>query len=73
MSDLGLLTYYLGLKVHQSAHGITVNQAAYAVKLLDKAGMVLVVGIRRVGETRECFVLPTICSVFSDVLINKQN
>lgn len=39
MSDLRLLTYYHGFEVHQSARGITINQAAYAAKLLGKAGM----------------------------------
>lgn len=39
MSDLGLLTYYLGIEVHQSVHGITLGQAAYARKILEKADM----------------------------------
>ena len=39
MSDLGLLTYYLGLEVHQRPGVITVCQAAYATKLLERAGM----------------------------------
>lgn len=33
MSDLGLLGYYLGIKVHQ-------DQAAYALKILEKCGLV---------------------------------
>ena len=56
--------------------GITkcVLQAGDTVLLWkDDWDSMLVVGIQRVGETRECFVLLTICSVFSDVLINKQN
>jgi hypothetical protein len=38
MSDLGLLSYYLGLEVTQGATGITLRQAAYAAKILEKAG-----------------------------------
>ena len=40
MSDLGLLNYYLGLEVTQSSHAITLCQAAYVDKILEKAGMV---------------------------------
>ncbi|XP_025819724.1 uncharacterized protein LOC112895929 [Panicum hallii] len=39
MSDLGLLSYYLGIEVHQSDSGITLRQAAYADKLLERGGM----------------------------------
>jgi hypothetical protein len=39
MSDLGLLSYYLGLEVSQGAAGITLRQTAYAAKILEKAGM----------------------------------
>lgn len=39
MSDLGRLTYYLGMEVKQDASGITLSQTAYAGKLLEKAGM----------------------------------
>jgi hypothetical protein len=39
MSDLGPLSYYLGIKVKQGAQGIQVSQSGYAMKLLDKAGM----------------------------------
>jgi hypothetical protein len=39
MSDLGLLTYYLGMEVKQASGRITLCQSAYASKLLDKAGM----------------------------------
>ena len=39
MSDLGLLSYYLGLEVTQGAHGITLRQSAYANKILEKAGL----------------------------------
>lgn len=39
MSDLGLLSYYLGLEVSQGADGITLRQGAYAAKILEKAGL----------------------------------
>jgi hypothetical protein len=39
MSDLGLLSYYLGLEVKQGAAGITISQSAYEVKILEVAGM----------------------------------
>jgi hypothetical protein len=39
MSDLGLLKYYLGLEVNQTPDGITVSQSAYALKILEAAGM----------------------------------
>jgi hypothetical protein len=40
MSDLGLLTYYLGIEVTQSSGKIFLCQSAYANKLLERAGMV---------------------------------
>ncbi|OAE24024.1 hypothetical protein AXG93_4079s1130 [Marchantia polymorpha subsp. ruderalis] len=39
ISDLGCLGYYLGIKVKQQPRRITLSQAAYAAKLLEKAGM----------------------------------
>jgi hypothetical protein len=39
MSDLGLLSYYLGIEVKQKSGEISLCQSAYAVKLLDKCGM----------------------------------
>ena len=39
MSDLGLLSYYLGIEVRQGPGGIEISQSAYAQKLLEKAGM----------------------------------
>ncbi|MBE3102865.1 MAG: hypothetical protein IMZ40_01355 [Bacilli bacterium] len=39
MSDLGLLSYYLGIEVRQGPSGIDISQSAYAQKLLEKAGM----------------------------------
>jgi hypothetical protein len=35
MSDLGLLSFYLGIEVRQNSNGITLNQAAYARKILE--------------------------------------
>ena len=39
MSDLGRLTYYLGMEVCQSDWGITLNQSRYALRILEEAGM----------------------------------
>ncbi|XBI71622.1 hypothetical protein VPH35_065793 [Triticum aestivum] len=39
MSDLGLLSYYLGIEVDQRPGQIIIAQSAYAGKLLEKAGM----------------------------------
>lgn len=40
MSDLGLLSYYLGIKVVQSSKRITLYQTGYAEKkILEKMGM----------------------------------
>ncbi|KAL9281401.1 putative RNA-directed DNA polymerase [Arabidopsis thaliana] len=39
MSDLGLLSYYLGIEVTQHSEGITLNQSRYALKILEEAGM----------------------------------
>jgi hypothetical protein len=39
MSDLGLLSYYLGIEVGQTARSITLRQSAYAEKLLERSGM----------------------------------
>jgi hypothetical protein len=39
MSDLGLLSYYLGIEVKQDANGITLCQSSYAAKILEVAGM----------------------------------
>jgi hypothetical protein len=40
MSDLDLLHYYLGIKVKQSVSRILFSQAAYAMKLLERCGLV---------------------------------
>lgn len=39
MSNLGKLSYYLGIEVRHERGYIELNQAAYARKILDKAGM----------------------------------
>jgi len=39
MSDLGLLSYYLGIEVKQGDDGIVISQGSYAVKILENAGM----------------------------------
>jgi hypothetical protein len=39
MSDLGALSYYLGIEVKQSADAVKLGQRAYALKLLERAGM----------------------------------
>lgn len=39
MSNLGYLSFYLGLEVSQMGHVITLKQSAYARKLLKNSGM----------------------------------
>jgi hypothetical protein len=39
MSDLGFLHYYLGIEVKQSASGISLNQGAYVMKILEMSDM----------------------------------
>jgi hypothetical protein len=39
MSDLGALSFYLGIEVKQMQSGIELCQSSYAVKLPEKAGM----------------------------------
>lgn len=39
MSDLGKLTYYLGIEVHQGDDGIELRQEAYAKKVLKEVGL----------------------------------
>ncbi|KAG7583121.1 GAG-pre-integrase domain [Arabidopsis suecica] len=39
MSDLGKLTYYLGIEVIQHNNGIALSQNRYALKILEEAGM----------------------------------
>jgi hypothetical protein len=40
MSDIGLLTYYLGIEACQDSFGISLCQNSYANRLLEKVGMV---------------------------------
>jgi hypothetical protein len=46
MSDVGLLSYYLGIEVNQGPGGITLCQSAYAGKLLERSGL----GCRNLGN-----------------------
>jgi hypothetical protein len=39
MSDLGLLSYYLGMEVNQKPRRITLCQKAYATKIIEQCGM----------------------------------
>jgi hypothetical protein len=39
MSDLGLLSYYLGIEVKQRPGEITICQSAYAAKIIESCGM----------------------------------
>jgi hypothetical protein len=39
MSDLGLLSFYLGIEVHQGDSGITLRQTAYAKRVVELAGL----------------------------------
>ncbi|XP_066358456.1 uncharacterized mitochondrial protein AtMg00810-like [Miscanthus floridulus] len=39
MSDLGALSYYLGIEVRQGKQTISLGQHAYAEKLLERGGM----------------------------------
>ena len=39
MSDLGLLSYYLGIEVKQEEGKISICKSAYANKILEMAGM----------------------------------
>jgi len=38
MSDLSMLTYYLGIEVKQDEKGITLSPGSYAQKILEKGG-----------------------------------
>jgi hypothetical protein len=39
MSDLVLLSFYLGIEVHQGDSGITLRQTAYAKRVIELAGL----------------------------------
>ena len=53
MSDLGLLTYYLGIEVTQSKGEITLCQRGYAEKIIEQAGMA---GCNRCNTPMECIL-----------------
>ncbi|XP_066316753.1 uncharacterized mitochondrial protein AtMg00810-like [Miscanthus floridulus] len=40
ISDLGALSYYLGIEVRQGKEALTLDQSTYASKLLERRGMV---------------------------------
>jgi hypothetical protein len=40
MSDLGPLSFYLGIEVHPNEGEITLSQGAYATRIVEKAGLV---------------------------------
>ena len=39
MSDLGALSYYLGIEVRQGKEALMLGQSVYASKLLERSGM----------------------------------
>ena len=39
MSDLSVLSYYLGIEVKQGKEALKLGQSAYASKLLERSGM----------------------------------
>ncbi|XP_066316081.1 uncharacterized mitochondrial protein AtMg00810-like [Miscanthus floridulus] len=39
MSDLGVLSYYLGIEVRQGKEALKLSQSAYASKMLERSGM----------------------------------
>jgi len=39
MNDLGSLSFYLGIEVHQDDSGITLRQTAYAKRVVELAGL----------------------------------
>ena len=39
MSDLGALSYYIGIEVRQGKEALMLGQSAYALKLLERSGM----------------------------------
>jgi hypothetical protein len=38
MSDMGPLSFYLGIEMHQDDSGITLRQTAYAKRVVELAG-----------------------------------
>jgi hypothetical protein len=73
MSDLGLLSFYLGIKVHQDDSGITLQQTAYAKRVVEMAGLTdcnpaLTMMEKRLKLSRDstmkgggCYAVPTSC------------
>jgi hypothetical protein len=45
MSDLGPLSFYLDIEVHQDEGKITLSQGAYATRIVEKAGCIHVMKI----------------------------
>ena len=39
MSNLGLLSFYLGIKVHQDSLGFSIRQTSYAWRIVDLGGL----------------------------------
>lgn len=39
MKDLGPLTHFLGLEVHQSVEGLFINQHKYSIDLIEMANL----------------------------------
>jgi hypothetical protein len=39
MSNLGLLSFYLGIEVHQDSSGISLRQTAYAKRIVELGGL----------------------------------
>jgi hypothetical protein len=39
MSDLGLLSFYLGIEVHQDNSGISLRQTTYAKRIIELGGL----------------------------------
>ncbi|KAG8499326.1 hypothetical protein CXB51_005873 [Gossypium anomalum] len=39
MTDVGLMTYFLGMEANQNKHGIFINQQAFALKVISKFSM----------------------------------
>lgn len=45
MTDLGRLTYYLGIEVQQTSEGIVLSQDRYARKILEEVGMQVAISL----------------------------
>ena len=53
MSDLGAISYYLGIEVRRGKEELTLGQSTYASKLLERSGMEGVQGLA-VGLGEDC-------------------